>query len=50
MKVNGKTWAHNYLEHGDLVKGATLQFGMGDKPNTGRGTHDDDKPYSFSQE
>ena len=38
------------LQIGDLVQGAKLQFGMGTKPATDRGTKKEDKPYSFSQE
>ena len=50
MKLNGKNWTHNFVEYDDLVQGAKLQFGMGTKPATGRGTEQEDKPYSFSQE
>ena len=50
MKVNGKTWTHNYVEHGDLVRGAKLRFGMGTEPALDRGTKTEDKPYSFSKE
>ena len=50
LKLNGKDWTHNYVEYGDLVKGARLQFGMGTTPATDRGTKQEDKPYSFSQE
>ena len=50
LKVNGKPWTHNYVEHGDLVRGAKLSFGMGTEPALNRGTKTEDKPYSFSQE
>ena len=50
LKVNGKTWNHNYLEYDDLIRGARLRFGMGTMPDTSRGTKAEDKPYSFSQE
>ena len=50
LKLNGQDWTHNYVEYGDLVKGAKLQFGMGTEPATDRGTKQEDKPYSFSQE
>ena len=50
LNVNGKAWNHNYLEHGDLIKGARLRFGMGTEPCLDRGTRTEDKPYSFSQE
>ncbi|MBQ9192230.1 MAG: GH92 family glycosyl hydrolase [Bacteroidales bacterium] len=50
MKLNGKTWTRNYLEHNDLVQGAQVRFDMGATPATGRGTRPEDKPYSFSRE
>jgi putative alpha-1,2-mannosidase len=50
LRLNGKAWTHNYIEHGDLVKGAGLRFGMGTEPAVDRGTRAEDKPYSFSQE
>ena len=31
-----------------LTKGASIRFQMSDTPNTGRGTADADRPYSFS--
>ena len=50
LQLDGKTWTHNYVEHGDLVNGARLQFGMGTVPALQRGNKDEDKPYSFSRE
>ena len=50
LRLNGKNWTHNYLDHFDLVRGARLRFDMGDKPCTIRGIKPDDKPYSFSLE
>ena len=50
LKLNGRTWTRNYVEHGDLVKGARLTFGMGTEPATERGTAPDDRPYSMSRE
>ena len=48
MTLDGKAWGHNYLEYGDLVKGARVHFDMGTAPATARGTKPEDKPYSFS--
>ena len=48
MKVNGKSWTHNYLSHSDLVSGANITFDMSDAPSTTRGTEPEDKPYSMS--
>ena len=50
MKLNGKSWDHNYLRHSELVEGATLKFRMQDSPNYSRGTKVEDRPYSFSKE
>jgi putative alpha-1,2-mannosidase len=50
VKVNGRTWNHNFLRHEDLVKGARIRFRMSEKPVTGRGTRTEDRPYSFSEE
>jgi len=48
MTLNGKPWTKNYLKHGDLMEGGTLQIKMGDQPNLNRGVNADDFPYSFS--
>ena len=48
LKLNGTEYSHNYLNHEDLVNGASLQFTMGAQPNKQRGTAADDVPYSFS--
>ncbi len=33
LQVDGNEYTKNYLRHGDLLKGGTLKFEMGDKPN-----------------
>lgn len=50
LLCNGQDYEANFLEHDDLLKGMTLQFKMGDKPNTKRGTRPEDAPYSFTHE
>ena len=50
MKLNGKSWGHNYLRHSELVDGAVIKFKMQDSPNYSRGTKVEDRPYSFSRE
>ena len=50
MAVNGKKWDHNFLTWDDLTSGAKVAFKMVAEPATGRGTADEDKPYSFSNE
>ena len=49
MKVGGKTYNHNYLEHDLLTRGSDIRFVMGDTPNKRRGTDKKDLPYSFSK-
>jgi predicted alpha-1,2-mannosidase len=48
LKVNGKPYAHNWLDHAALMQGATLDFEMSAAPNTRRGTGAADAPYSLS--
>lgn len=48
MTVNGKVYDKNYLEHSELMKGATIKYEMGPEPNKQRGTKKEDFPYSFS--
>lgn len=46
--LNGREFFENYLNHEDLMKGATLEFEMTNKPNTRKGTKENDAPYSLS--
>ncbi|GAA4294868.1 GH92 family glycosyl hydrolase [Nibribacter koreensis] len=48
LKVNGKSYDKNWVDHFDLMKGGRLKFDMTDKPNTNRGTQESAFPYSFS--
>ena len=48
VKLGGKSYSKNYFTHDDIMKGGKIEFRMGDKPNTSRGTDDADFPYSFS--
>ena len=48
MKVNGKTWTHNYVDFNDLMNGADIEFVLSAIPEYGRGTAEEDKPYSYS--
>ncbi|MGB8705335.1 MAG: GH92 family glycosyl hydrolase, partial [Gillisia sp.] len=50
MKFNGKEYTHNWISHSELMKGATLDFKMGDKPNKDRGVNQEDFPYSLSSD
>lgn len=48
LNVNNLSYDKNYLSYGELLKGATLKFEMGNQPNLNRGTHSEDYPYSFT--
>jgi len=50
LKVNGKLYNKNYLQHADLMNGMTLEYQMSDTPNKERGTTEEAYPYSFSRE
>ncbi len=50
LKVNGKPYDKNWVDHVELMKGATLDFAMSDQPNKERGTQAEAFPYSFSAE
>lgn len=50
MKINGKTWSHNYVRFDDLMNGADIEVTLGAEPNLKRGTAEEDKPYSYSTE
>ena len=48
MTIDGKPYAHNYLDHSRLLQGGSIHFVMGDEPNKHRGTSSSDVPYSFT--
>ena len=50
LKMGGKAYEKNYIKHGELLKGATLDYVMDDKPNKKRGTSANAAPYSFTKE
>ncbi|WP_423130201.1 GH92 family glycosyl hydrolase [Gaoshiqia sp. Z1-71] len=50
MDLNGKKYTKNYLTHGDLMKGAEINYRMSQIPNKTRGIEEKDFPYSFSNE
>lgn len=50
LKVNNKTYEKNWLDHYDLMNGATIDFKMSSQPNMQRGTQSSSFPYSFSNE
>ena len=50
MKVNGEKYTKNYLQHGTMLKGGSIDIQMNSKPNLHRGTGEEDLPYSFSRE
>jgi len=50
MTFNGADYTKNWMSYTELMKGATINFKMGNKPNMKRGINDTDFPYSFSNE
>ena len=50
LKVNGKKWNNNFIEHETLVNGGEMIFDMSSEPNKTRGSKEEARPYSFSQE
>ena len=50
IQLNGKKWDQNYFKYDDLMKGAEINFEMGDQPNIKRGTKKTAYPYSYSNE
>ena len=50
LKMNGREYRVNYLNHKDLLKGGRLDFTMAAEPDRHRGTGQEAAPYSFSRE
>lgn len=45
-KLNGKSYPQSFLTEKDILKGGTLEFDMGDKPQTGWGSKPEERPVS----
>ena len=50
LKIDGKKYGKNYLEHDKMIQGVRMDYRMSAQPNMKRGTMDSDIPYSFSLE
>ena len=50
MKMGGKSWTKNYINHSDIVRGGKIFFDMSSAPSSERGTAPEDRPYSLSEE
>ncbi|MEN9919387.1 MAG: hypothetical protein RL662_1823 [Bacteroidota bacterium] len=50
LNLNGVAYSKNYVRHGDLLKGGSMNYKMDRTPNQSRGIGNADAPYSFSQE
>ena len=50
MTFTGTDYSKNWLSYPELMKGATINFKMGNQPNMKRGIDDKDFPYSFTNE
>jgi predicted alpha-1,2-mannosidase len=49
LLVNNADFSRNYITHGELLNGSTLNFKMTAAPNTRRGISPKDRPYSYSK-
>jgi putative alpha-1,2-mannosidase len=49
LKINGKSYTHNYLNIDSLKKGVKLLFRMSNIPNKKRGIEKSDLPYSMTK-
>ena len=50
VRLNGKEYSRNYITHSDITSGGKLSVTMSAEPNITRGTAQEDRPYSFSQQ
>lgn len=50
LKWNNASYSKNYINHFDLLKGATLNFNMSITPNKQRGSSLSSYPYSYSSQ
>lgn len=48
LRLNGRPRDENWIGHGDILKGGSLDFGMSEQPDKSRGTGNTAYPYSFS--
>ncbi|HEX5668408.1 MAG TPA: GH92 family glycosyl hydrolase [Chitinophagaceae bacterium] len=49
LLVNNAEFSKNYITHGELLNGSTLNFKMAAMPNKQRGISPKDHPYSYSK-
>jgi hypothetical protein len=49
VKLNGQTVPENFVTYQQLMEGGTLEFVLGNKPNTERGTAPETYPFSQSK-
>ena len=50
VEIGGMDYTRNYLVHGELLNGITVNMDMSFVPNMQRGTVEEDLPYSFTRE
>jgi predicted alpha-1,2-mannosidase len=50
IQFNGDEYNKNYFKFSELMKGATISFEMGEKPNKNQGIDESSFPYSFSND
>lgn len=47
--LNGKSFSKNWITYSDISNGGVLHFEMSNQPNYERGVHQEDKPFSVSE-
>lgn len=50
VKLNGRTWNNNWIDHFDIMKGGSLEIKMSAAPNKQRGTDASSYPYSMDKD
>ncbi|HMO86884.1 MAG TPA: GH92 family glycosyl hydrolase, partial [Lacipirellulaceae bacterium] len=50
VRLNNSEYTHDFLRHGDIVRGGRVEMDMGPQPNLQRGTNPEDRPFSVSKE
>lgn len=46
VELNGKTYSKSYIQYEDIMKGGTLRFYMGNKPNYQFGAASQTRPFT----
>ncbi len=50
IRMNGKPWNKNFINHSTILKGGEINFSMINSPNKKRGVSKESYPYSMTNE